>query len=120
MSKLKVRLLARLLLLVSVANGLPWSFTYPREELPQPKQRSFAADVPTFTPIEGMRVSSGCQWDIRTNKMANRIPETITEIACRNPQSPCTANPFFRVSVSRVDLTEFFKDLCLFLFSADS
>ena len=45
-----------------------------------------------FQPLPSTIVGAHCQWEVKFNTVFNRIPQTITEIMCQNPQSQCGGN----------------------------
>ena len=45
-----------------------------------------------FQPLSSAFIGAHCQWEIRFNTAANRIPETITEIICKQPDTQCGGN----------------------------
>ena len=45
-----------------------------------------------FQPTSSMIIGAHCQWKIKFNTVSNRIPETITEMLCQQPQSQCGGN----------------------------
>ena len=45
-----------------------------------------------FQPLPSTIVGAHCQWEVKFNTVFNRIPQTITEIMCQQPQSQCGGN----------------------------
>ena len=51
-----------------------------------------------FEPIPNMEVSGNCKWEMRRNTDSNRIPPTIMEMNCLNPNTVCSGNTLFHVN----------------------
>ena len=45
-----------------------------------------------FHPLPGTIVGAHCKWEVKLNTVFNRIPQTITEIMCHNPNEVCGGN----------------------------
>ena len=45
-----------------------------------------------FRPLPGTVVGAHCKWEVKLNTVYNRIPQTITEIMCQNPNEVCGGN----------------------------
>ena len=45
-----------------------------------------------FQPIPSAIIGAHCEWEIIFNTVPNRIPQTITEIVCQQPNSVCGGN----------------------------
>ena len=45
-----------------------------------------------FHPLPGTIVGAHCKWEVKLNTVYNRIPQTITEIMCQNPNEVCGGN----------------------------
>ena len=45
-----------------------------------------------FQPVSSAFIGAHCQWEIRFDTVKNRIPETITEIICKQPDTQCGGN----------------------------
>ena len=45
-----------------------------------------------FQPLPSTIVGAHCQWEVKFNTVFNRIPQTITEIMCQQPQDVCGGN----------------------------
>ena len=45
-----------------------------------------------FHPLPGTIIASHCTWEVKLNTVYNRIPQTITEILCHNPNEVCGGN----------------------------
>jgi len=45
-----------------------------------------------FHPLPGTIIAAHCTWEVKLDTVYNRIPQTITEIICRNPNGGCGGN----------------------------
>lgn len=45
-----------------------------------------------FHPLPGTVVGAHCSWEVKLNTVYSRIPPTITEIICHNPNESCGGN----------------------------
>ncbi len=52
-----------------------------------------------FNPLPGTIVCAHCRWEVKLDTMFNRIPSTITEVLCRNPNSTCGGGLNFQVEL---------------------
>ena len=52
-----------------------------------------------FEPIPNVEVSGNCKWEMRRNTDSNRIPPTIMEMNCLNPNTVCSGNTLFHVNI---------------------
>ena len=59
---------------------------------------SYCIESARFEPIPNMVVSGLCEWEMRRNTNSNRIPPTIMEMNCLNPNTVCSGNILFNVS----------------------
>ena len=49
-----------------------------------------------FSPLPGIVVGCPCRWEVKLDTVINRIPSTITEILCRNPNTNCGGNSSYQ------------------------
>ena len=59
----------------------------------------FCKNSTRFEPIPNVQVSGNCQWEMRRNTDSNRIPPTIMEMSCLNPDTECSGNQLFHVNI---------------------
>lgn len=45
-----------------------------------------------FRPLPGTVIAAHCTWKVKLDTVYNRIPQTITEIICQNPNGGCGGN----------------------------
>lgn len=53
--------------------------------------RSFGS-AHKFEPLPDIPVGAHCRWEVKLDTVYDRIPQTITEIVCRNPYETCGGN----------------------------
>ena len=56
-----------------------------------------------FHPLPDTAVGAHCKWEVKLNTVYNRIPSTITEILCSEPNEICGGNSNYRSSNCDVD-----------------
>ncbi len=49
-----------------------------------------------FHPLPDTAVGAHCKWEVKLNTVYNRIPSTITEILCSEPNEMCGGNSNYR------------------------
>ena len=49
-----------------------------------------------FQPLPSAIIGAHCEWEIIFNTVPNRIPQTITEIVCQQPNGECGGNHAFQ------------------------
>ena len=49
-----------------------------------------------FHPLPDTAVGAHCKWEVKLNTVYNRIPSTITEILCSEPNEICGGNSNYR------------------------
>ena len=49
-----------------------------------------------FHPLPDTAVGAHCKWEVKLNTVYNRIPSTITEILCSEPNESCGGNSNYR------------------------
>ena len=49
-----------------------------------------------FHPLPDTAVGAHCKWEVKLNTVYNRIPSTITEILCTEPNEICGGNSNYR------------------------
>jgi hypothetical protein len=49
-----------------------------------------------FHPLPDTAVGAHCKWEVKLNTVYNRIPSTITEILCSEPNETCGGNSNYR------------------------
>ena len=59
----------------------------------------FCKNNTRFEPIPNVQVSGNCKWEMRRNTDSNRIPPTIMEMNCLNPDTECSGNQLFHVNI---------------------
>jgi hypothetical protein len=63
-----------------------------------------------FIPLPGTSVCAHCRWEIKLDTVYNRIPSTITEILCRNPNSTCGGNTNYHCRQIRAKMVVAYTD----------
>ena len=56
-----------------------------------------------FHPLPDTAVGAHCKWEVKLNTVYNRIPSTITEILCSEPNEICGGNSNYRYYNCDVD-----------------
>ena len=64
-----------------------------------------------FHPLPGTIIAAHCTWEVKLDTVFNRIPQTITEIICRNPNGRCGDNDNYNCRQIRSVLLHFLNDL---------
>ena len=66
--------------------------------------------TPSFHPLPETTVGAHCRWEIKLNTVLNRIPSTITEIFCRNPNTTCGGNTNYQCRQIRAKMVVAYTD----------
>ena len=64
-----------------------------------------------FCPMPGTTVGAHYQWEVRMDTVLGRVPSTLTEIVCRNPNSHCGGNTGYSCRQIRTRLVVAYVDV---------